>query len=301
MSDGLRRVLITGANGLVGSQFPKINTGEFEIVYSSRSKPRFSFNGPFHSIDFNETAGISEFLDQVNPDIIIHTAGVTAIDYAAKNPEETIRVNVEATYEIVTWCRSKNARLILFSTDFVFDGIAGSYSESDQTAPISIYGKSKLQAEQTVINRLTDFAIVRTSLVYGFNQNLARLSFPVWLKERLENGNAVDITDDQTRSPIYALDLAQMTLSLARSNRTGIYNLAGPQEFNVLDFAYEIAETFGLDKSLISGVKTKPMRDEIRRPLNTSLKTIKANEDLNFKALKVRDGLISLHYEILSN
>ncbi|HAW20588.1 MAG TPA: hypothetical protein DCX14_10435 [Flavobacteriales bacterium] len=300
MNDGKRRLLITGANGLVASQFSKMDMDEFEVVYTSRRMNRFYPNDQFYSLDIADARALTNLLDQVNPAIIIHTAGVSAIEYAAKNQLETHRVNVEAVDELIKWCSNNDARLILFSTDFVFNGVAGSYSELDAAMPMSIYAKSKLQAETLVLNALKDFAIVRTSLVYGVNHDLARLNFPIWLIGQLERGNSIDITEDQRRSPIYALDLAKMTLELAKSKLTGIYHLAGPQEVSVFEFASEVAKIFNLDGSLLRVVKTPEMPEDVRRPIDTSLRIRKACDDLNFSPKNVHEGLKSLRDEILN-
>jgi dTDP-4-dehydrorhamnose reductase len=234
----------------------------------------------------------------VNPNIIINTAGVTAIGKAYENSSEARIINVDSVEQIALWCQRNSARLIQFSTDFVYEGEKTMYVETDFVNPISIYGQTKLQSELVAQRSNPNTAIIRTSLVYGYH-TLSRLNFPLLVKSRLDQGKRLAITADQFRSPTYVYDLANATLDLAHSDFIGTINLAGPQRISIYDFALLIAKEFELDSALLDPIETGTQPQGCSRPLSTGLDISLAIRQLSYDPAKPEVGL-SRMYEKMS-
>ncbi|MEZ4721608.1 MAG: SDR family oxidoreductase [Flavobacteriales bacterium] len=299
MTNSLGRVLLTGATGLVATHISELFSESDDLVLTSRSTVA---NTPFHfeHFDWRNTDEIKSFLKSVRPKTIIHTAGVTSVDYAELNKQETGLVNVAAVQEMVSWCKLNDCRLVHFSTDFVFDGELGMYSEANESNPLSYYGSSKLKSEQIVLTGLVSSIVIRTVLVYGYNAQLSRLNFPLWLKQQLEQGVELSITADQFRTPTYAEDLAKATILLARSNVSGLFHVGGPQYMSVFDFALLVCDEFNLNRELIKPSKTEIMNQSGKRPLKTGFDISKVSSQIDYQPVNVIDGLTLMHQRMIS-
>lgn len=291
------RLLITGSNGLIGTHIAGFALHRFQVITTSKSSSTTEI-GQFHRFNWSNIDQIGIFLEHINPDIIIHTAGITSIDYAAKHPDETGEINVKAVNEIVRYCQLKKKRLLHFSTDFVFSGTELCYEEADTIGPQSIYAKSKAESERIVLNELSDAAVIRPSLVYGFSKKLARLNFPLFIKKALEEGGTLDITSDQFRTPTYVDDLAEATLILASSNHQGIFHIAGPECINVYEFAIKVAEVFDLNSNQLIPVRTATTHEACARPLRTCLNIDRSIKLLSYAPLNLSRGLMALKENI---
>lgn len=279
---------------MVGTKLRELAHGkDAEFILTARSDIESS-GFPFQRFDFGATDGIDAFLTSLQPDIIIHTAAVTSVDYAALHPEETDAVNVVAVERITRWCALHKRRLVHFSTDFVFDGRRGMYSEDDPPGPISHYGRSKWKSEQFVQQLLADHVIIRTVLVYGYAPSLPRLNFPLWIESRLREGMQTHITADQFRTPTWAEDLAGATLDLALSPLRGTFHISGPEYTSVFDFAVKTALAFGLDPALLVPVTTASMDQSGERPLKTGFDIKRAREQIGFNPASVAEGLAAV-------
>jgi dTDP-4-dehydrorhamnose reductase len=293
------RILLTGCTGLIATHIAELGSEDIDLILTSRSIPEFG-SAAFFQFDWNATSKIQTFLSSIKPDIIIHTAGVTSVDYAEQRKPETDAVNVQAVQEIVAWCASNDCHLVHFSTDFVFDGNKGLYAETDEAKPISYYGQSKLKSESLVLGGLQNAVVIRTVLVYGYSRQLSRLNFPIWLKQQLENRNELNITADQFRTPTYAEDLAQATLDLALSDHHGLFHVSGPEYLNVYEFAEKVCQVFDLDADLLKPSATNTMGQAGQRPLKTGFNIDKVGNTIGFEPLNVMDGLAKMRSRMIS-
>lgn len=293
-----RRILITGANGLVARHIAELPVVGAEYLLTSRMNVDHA-EWPSYPFDWCQIDGISAFLSDLDPDIVIHTAGVTAVAYAEQYPEETIDINVRAMEQVAQWCQENRSRLVHFSTDFVFDGVDGMYDETDAPHPLSHYGRSKLSSEEIVLQHCPDAAIIRTVLVYGYAPQLSRLNFPLWLKQQLEMGNHLNITADQYRTPTYAEDLAAATIELALSDHKGLFHISGPEYLSVYDFALRVAEVFDLDATLLTAVETVTTVQSGQRPMKTGFDLSKVQRAIAYHPCDVQTGLQRMKQRML--
>ena len=295
---GKPKVLITGANGLIGSHLVQKAKNKYNLAYTSKSFREYH-DDAFKQFDWLKLDDIYSFLSSIKPEYIVHTAGITSIEYAALNPIETEIVNVKAVSEIVRYCVENQVRLIHFSTDFVFDGKLKDYKELDPVNPISIYAKSKANSERIVLEGCNNSVVIRPSWVYGLSREMARMNFPLFIRKNLIESKNLSITSDQFRSPTYVGDIAETTLRLLATEEIGIFHIAGPECISVFDFALKIAETFSLDVGLLNPVST-PISDAAKaRPLSTCLNITRAQHLLAYEPLNTDEGLLVLRQKLI--
>src|SRR5439155_540902 len=226
-------------------------------VSASRQPCSNGFLGAFDffPVDVADAPATKELLERVRPRRVIHTAAMTDVDGCERAPEAAWRANVDGAESVARACRAVGAHLVHLSTEYVFDGRAGPYSEDDPTNPISVYGRTKLESEMIVRELCPSAAIARTTVLYGYASN-ARPNFVTWLIGQLRAGRAVRVVDDQIGSPTLADNLAEMCLALALGRAGGVYHTVGADRIDRFSFARLVAEVFRLDAGLIGPVAT---------------------------------------------
>jgi len=284
------RLFITGGSGLLGSRIAEIAINIGYDVYCGYNQHRPEF-GKAVRIDLADTKTLS-VLKEIRPDVIIHSAAITDVDKCEVERDLAMKVNAEGVKALSEIAKEIGSFLIYISTDYVFDGEKGMYSEEDETNPVNFYGYTKLLGEKFC----TDFCIARTCVIYGARKASGKQNFVLWLIEKLRNGESVKVVTDQFVTPTLNTNLARMILEIAEERLKGIFHLAGATRISRFDFALEIAREFGLDKGLIIPAKMHEMRWIARRPRDSSLSTSKARRVLREKpyelsrALKVLKG-----------
>ncbi|MFT6972217.1 MAG: dTDP-4-dehydrorhamnose reductase, partial [Roseivirga sp.] len=196
------KILITGANGLLGQKLVSliINGAEHELIATARGANRLPFDErkyAYDSLDITNESQVKSAIAQHKPDVVIHTAAMTNVDQCETEKEECWDLNVNAVQYIVDACEVNNTFLVHLSTDFIFDGESGPYSEEAEANPISYYGESKLASEQIITQSKLDWSIVRTVLVYGIAHDMSRTNIILWVKKSLEEGKEIKVVDDQ--------------------------------------------------------------------------------------------------------
>ena len=242
---------------------------------------------------------ITEVFNSIKPEIVVHAGALSNVDKCEENNELAWKINVEGTQHIAELSRKNKAFLIYVSTDYVFSGKKGMYTETDETKPINYYGKTKLEAEKIVRNLMTEWCIARPSVIYGSVPAAGKINFALWVLDKLRKGEQINIITDQIISPTFNTNLAEMILEVAQRHLTGVYHLSGATPINRYDFACLIAETFDLDKNLIKPAKSEEMNWKAERPKNTSLIVKKASKILSKKPLKIEDALNQLKKELI--
>ncbi|MBL4605627.1 MAG: SDR family oxidoreductase [Flavobacteriaceae bacterium] len=282
----MRKVVITGSNGLLGQTLVNLLLQEkeaYEVHGLSRGENRSGrVDFTYHTIDITDKQQVARVLRKIAPHFIINTAAMTNVDVCEDDKENCKKLNIDAVQYLIDISKEMNAHLIHISTDFIFDGIQGCYKETDTPNPLSYYGMSKLKSEEVLINSTIDFTILRTILVYGKVPNLGRNNIVLWVKEMLENGKEINIVDDQFRMPTYVEDLA-MACKLAMDKKAkGIFNISSSQLLSVYEITQQIAEVFELDKTLITPISTSTLNQRAARPPKTGFDLSKTNRDLGF-------------------
>ncbi|RFS25038.1 SDR family NAD(P)-dependent oxidoreductase [Chitinophaga silvatica] len=298
----MKKVLITGSNGLLGQHLIPLflQDGQYEVIATGRGANRFpkKDNYVYETANLRDAGSVKRLVDKYQPDIIIHSGAMSQVDDCEKNKDACWDTNVGATRYLVHAAESCNAFFIFLSTDFVFDGLQGPYSEDDPVNPINYYGTSKVAAERLVMNSKLNWAIVRTVLVYGVVADPQRSNMITWVKNNLQQGKKVKVVDDQWRTPTLCHDLAKGCLLIANKQATGLFNISGDETLTPYDMAVKTAAYFNLDASLIEKISSKTLAQPAARPAKTGLVINKAAQELGYKPHNFAEGLDIVAAEI---
>jgi dTDP-4-dehydrorhamnose reductase len=276
------KVLVVGASGLVGAHcFRYFKEKNIEVVGTYRNYKvanTFFFDPSLENcFDFLKE-------NAFKPDTIIHCGALTNVDYCEDNQVESYDLTVNSTEKIANYCKKNEIKLIYFSTDYVFDGLGGPYLETDNTNPINVYGKHKLQAEK-IVEESGNFIIARITNVYG--EELRSKNFIAHLVSVINSGvdKIFKLPFDQFATPIYAGDIAKMIYLLLVEKKNGIYNLSSTDYYSRYQLAKKIKSFYNNPTHLkLEPVSTKTLNQKARRPLNGGLLNIKfSNEFPNFE------------------
>jgi dTDP-4-dehydrorhamnose reductase len=291
------KILVTGANGLVGRQVVRllVEEGKFDVHATGKGPCRIvtgkKSSFVYHNLDLASHKKTQVFLEKLSPSVIIHLGGMTQPNDCELDKVSCWKINVGGTRAIVRAAQQAKSYLIYVSTDFVFDGEEGPYDETAEPAPLSTYGESKLLAEQMVQMSGLPHAIVRTVLVYGPPVTSVRNTFPFWVKDQLERGNKIKVVNDQVRTPTFVNDLAKGILLVLMKHAQGIYHISGNETTTPYQLACSIADLFGKDKSLITPVDASTFEEPAKRPLKTGFIIDKATRELGYVPISLDEGL----------
>lgn len=289
------KILLTGSNGLLGQKIVAKcdNDSSIDLLATSKGENRISlFPVNYQSIDITEESEIREVVSKFQPDVIINTAAMTNVDACESAKEEAWKLNVIAVENLLKVSKENNIHLIHLSTDFVFDGENGPYKEGDEPNPVSYYGKTKLEAEKSLLNsEYKNWAIARTIIVYGIAEQMSRSNLVLWAKGALEKGQHIKVVNDQFRSPTLAEDLAEGCLLIAKKHATGIFHLSGEVTESIFDLVNHIANYWNLDKTLIEAISSTTLNQDAKRPPKTGFDISKAKQLLGYQPHTFTEGL----------
>jgi len=286
------RVLITGSNGLLGQKLVKTFSSDHQTTGIDLQIESFipEENFTYQNLSIFQTENLAGFIYTLNPEVVINTAAYTDVDNCEDNKELAWETNVEGVKNLADLCRIMNAKLIQLSTDYIFSGEEGPYSEDDTPNPVGYYGLTKLESEKEIFERKIDFLIVRTNVLYGKGKN-TRPNFVLWLIQKLSSKERVKIVTDQYNNPTLADNLADAIKEAIEKNISGILNIAGSEYLSRYDFALKVAKKFNFDKNLISLALTSELKQKAPRPHRGGLKIDKAKKLLKTELLDVEKGL----------
>ena len=279
------RIFIVGASGFVGRIMFEYLSGEHETFGSFYLNP---VKGLIH-LNMTDLKAVKEILTSLKPDVIIHPAANPNVEYCEEHPKETWQVNVEGSRNIIETAREIGVKFVYFSSDYVFDGTNGPYSEDDVPNPINEYGLQKLAVEKLIKNYLEKYLIIRITVVYGWEPR--GKNFVMGLIKNLKNGDFMKVPYDQIGSPTYANNMIQAVKELIEADKTGIYHVAGTDVMDRYTFAKNVAEIFELDENLLIPVTTNQLNQKAKRPLKAGMKVDKVQKDVSIRLMSVRNGL----------
>lgn len=291
-----KRVLITGANGLVGQDLVQLMSRypEYDVLATARdAAPRFTGRSCGYSpLDITRADDVARLFQDFTPTVVVNCAAMTQVDDCETQRDACWEVNARAVEHLSRQCHQVGAHLIQVSTDFVFDGNDGPYREEARPNALSFYGKSKQASENAARGAgLDKWSVARTVLVYGTGENLSRSNFALWVLEKLSNGETIRVVTDQYRSPTYSPDLAAGLERIARYGKSGIYHLSGREQVSVYEFARAIARVFDLDEALVQPTDSAQFTQVAPRPPKTGFIILKAETELGYKPRSLTNAL----------
>jgi len=277
-------IVVTGASGLLGASLVMLgrDLGR-EMTGVCRRHPLRIPGVRICQADLANPQAMRSLLVALRPKSIIHCAAITEVDWCELHPEETEEVNVRASSTLAELAQELNARFLYVSTDSVFDGKRGNYSEDDQPAPLSIYAKSKWRGEQEALCRHSSPLIVRVN-IYGWNAQ-PKQSLGEWILDDVRTRRPVRGFADVYFCPMLANDVAEVLLTMLDRGLNGIYHVAGSERISKYDFAIRVAKTFSLATDCVLPTSIVEARLEAPRPLDCSLNTEKVRAALGRQCL----------------
>lgn len=282
----MKRHLVIGASGMVGEHLVlALNAIGQNPIATCRSNQIPSAI----PLDITNRSDVDSLFASEQPMVTFLPAALTNVDYCETYPDESYKTNVMGVQNVVNVANSADSRVIYFSTDYIFDGRKGPYSEEEPANPISEYGRQKLAAEHYISLFSKKYLIIRTTIVYGWERQ--GKNFVARLVKSLRENVPVKAPVDQIGSPTYANNLAQIAVELSESDRMGVVNVTGPSCVDRHAFARAAARAFHLDESLIVAVKTEELHQPAKRPLNAGLNTTKISEISKTSLTAYFDGL----------
>jgi dTDP-4-dehydrorhamnose reductase len=264
------RILLTGASGQLGAYLLReLTAGGEEVIAWSGSPRGERFGVPLEPVDLADAAVVAAAFRRARPDAVLHAAAVASIAECHRDPERARRVNVGGTGTLAELAAAAGARLVLVSTDLVFDGESPPYREGDPPAPLSAYGRSKAEAEAAAL-AAPRAAVARVSLLFG--RSLAgRPSFFDQQAEALCTGRPVTLFLDEWRTPLHLATAARALVALARSDFAGVLHVGGPERLSRLEMGQRLARSLGADPGVIVAARRADPPAAEPRPRDVSL------------------------------
>jgi len=294
----MKKVLITGSNGLLGQKLIELylKAEDISLIATARGANRYPIKDGYiyAEMDVTDAKNVMDVVTLHQPDTIIHTAAMTNVDTCEADKAGAERLNVDAVEYVVEAANAVNAHLIHLSTDFIFDGEAGPYTEEAAADPVSYYGETKLAAENMVKNQCNKWSIARTILVYGLVHDMSRSNIVLWAKGALEKGQPINVVNDQVRSPTLAEDLAIGCQLIEQQEAEGVFNISGKDQMSIVEIVERVADYFKLDKSIITQVSSETLNQAAKRPPITGFDLTKSREVLGYNPRSFEEGIAVL-------
>lgn len=286
-----KRLLITGGTGYLGGALgPLALRRGYDVAASHLSQqPPPGSAISWMRLDIRDPRAVQTTLEQARPDIVIHTAFV-------QYEPDLMAITAEGSGHVARSAANLGARLVHMSSDVIFDGERdGAYREGDPPTPISAYGEAKAAAERLVAAAHPAAAIVRTSLIYGFDPVDRQTRFAL----EIAAGRRGDkLFSDEFRCPIFVDDLAAALLDLAETDYAGVINIAGAERLSRYEIGALMAEAFGYDPATIAAGRSADL--PVRRPRNCTLDSSRAQALLSTRLRGLREVLADMRSGVRS-
>jgi len=257
----MKRILLIGKNGQVSTYLQRALKGDYKLIVVGREQ-----------LDLSQPQTVENALSELTPDLIINPAAFTAVDLAEEEAVAAFTINRDSVTEIALYAKQTNTPLIHYSTDYVFSGDADApYLESDETGPTGVYGQSKLEGEQAILDSGAPALILRTAWVYSnhgknFYKTMLSLS---------ESRDELSVVDDQIGAPTYAGSIAEATAKLVatildqeqiKPEQVGIYHFTCQGQTSWCDFARALFRENGITKMTVNGIPSSDYPTPAQRP-----------------------------------
>jgi dTDP-4-dehydrorhamnose reductase len=248
------------------------------------------------STDLTAPSAATDLLRRIEPQWVVNCAAFTNVDECERNPARARALNVELPRALAAACAEAGVGLVHISTDSVFDGERGNYTETDEPAPVNVYARSKLEGERAVQDVYPEALVLRTNFI-GISQS-RKAGLADWITTRLESGERIQGFSDVIFAPLLANELARLLLAAIDSRLQGIYHASARDACSKYDFARRLCAALGFDSVLVNRASLADAKLAARRPLNTSLSSLRFESALGRPMPAVEDaisGYVALH------
>lgn len=294
-----RPVCIVGGSGQIGERLTRVFSAHGRPViptYCRHERPGAVV------LDASDAGAAARLMRQVNPWLIINSLNAKGgTDACEADPALARRAHFETARNLIDAAAEVGARFVQISTDYVFDGRQGPYTEDDSPAPLSQLGRAKLEAERDALSRMPGALVVRTSFVYSWTPQSATKNFVMQILEHDRRGEVMQVPNDQIGNVTYAGNFAEALVELVETGAAGIYHVAGTTRCSKYEWARQVAEVFGLDRELIQGVSTAQLGQLGPRPLQSGFCLEKVQAVLRrTRLMSLDEGLVEMAHEMAS-
>ena len=300
----MKKIIVTGSNGLLGQKVTdlSIQDPEIELIATSVGPNRHNLKDGYTSeeLDVLDLDRLNTLVERYRPDSIIHTAAMTNVDACEAERAKCYALNVQSVKNLIDVCQIRDIQLIHLSTDFIFDGENGPYTEEAEPNPLSYYGETKLESELILKKSSCRWAILRTIIVYGIVNDMSRSNIVLWAKGALEKGESIHVVNDQWRMPTLAEDLAACCLLAVKKNASGVFNASGKDLMSILEIVERVADHYGLNKSLIKAISAESLNQVAKRPKKTGFILDKAILELGYSPHSFEEGMAIMDKQLKS-
>ena len=285
----MARILITGASGLLGINIALQLSGKHQVtgvVYSQKLE-----GVPFNPVqaDLSEPMEVASVVKQVSPELIINCAAMADVDACENSPEDAVRINTLLPEQLAILAQKTDMKFLHISTDAVFDGIEGGYVEDDLPNPLSVYARSKHEAEIAVQLAYPHALIARVNF-YGFSLTGKR-SLAEFFLYNLAAGSTMKGFTDVHFCPLLVQDLGEILVRMIEASSAGIYHVVSPEGISKYDFGVQIAQAFDLNEKLISPSSIADSNLQAQRSPNLTLRIDKLIHDLGITPPSQAQGI----------
>jgi len=258
-----KKILVIG-KGFLGSHIAQEAKKRFDVVCTQLTPTQ----PEVRMLDVTNLQNVLDEISEINPDYVVNCAARGEVDYLQKKREIAFAVNAEGPRNIAIACKENNARLIHISTDSVFDGKKGNYSETDMPNPINTYAESKLEGESEIAKAADNYVIARTNF-YGIDSR--GKYFFNWILNSLKSKEKINGFSDVVFSPLDVSTLSKMIIEAFQIKHTGILHLSSGAPISKYDFIIKVAQLLGQSTENIHAISLDNIKLDAPRPKNTSL------------------------------
>ena len=268
------KILITGGSGLLALNWASTLRDKYPIILGLHQK-QISLSGTSAvKLNLEPFDGLLKQFEVIQPEIVIHTAGLTSVEECESNPTLARNLNILLAVNVAKACAKFKVPFVHISTDHLYSGNNVFTEENLPTSPVNFYGSTKAEAELRVFEENPDALVIRTNF-YGWGTSY-RQSFSDFIIQALRANKELELFDDVFYTPILAEVLVQATHDLITSKAKGIFNLVCGQRLSKFDFGLKLAKQFDLNKALIKATQISKQSLLVKRPLDMSLSNKKA-------------------------
>jgi len=286
MRNFYKKIFITGGSGYIG----RCLVNKFKDKYNTFAIGRKNINLVNYDVcDLTDSIKLKNVLNKILPNVIIHCAGISSVEFCEKYPHIALEINFHGTKNLISIINQLEleVKFIFISSDYVFRGTSGNYKENDSPDPVTIYGKTKYEVEKLIQSKFSNYMICRTAAVYGYGGN----SFFNFVLDNLNNKRRIEIFQDNFFTPTQITNLLEVIDIIISEDICGVLHTVGSERISRFNFVRKIARRFGFDTDLIVPIN-KPLDSLI--PYDSSLNSDKTQKLLGIKLFSVDEGLSNL-------
>lgn len=293
------RILIFGANGMLGQRLIEFYSKQpnIQLLACSMEEEAVLDDIEYRQADITRRDEVKNLVYDFYPDVIVNAAAYTNVDLSETERETAWKINVKAVEYIAEVSRVIDSHIVHISSDYVFDGTKGPYSEKDKPKPLGYYARTKLASENVLQLSGTFNTILRTNVLYGIAHH-SRPDFVRWVVNSLRDEKKIRIVTDQINNPTFIDDLVQAISKVIEYKKFGIFNIGGKEFLSRFDFTLKIVDFFCLDKNLVFPITTKELNQAAPRPLKSGLIILKAQTELGYKPHSIDESLMKMKKEL---